>query len=192
MDAFIGEIKAFPYNFVPVNWLPCDGTLYPVGQYQALASVIGPRYGGSGTQFAVPDLRGRVAVGVGSDFPQVALKGGAEGVVLNSNQMPSHNHEVTVYLHSQSQANLISNTPGSEYYLTNGSTKLPDSTGKSIPISSYSSTIDSPETLHNSSIGASGGTKSSTCSPHENRQPYLAFRYCICYDSDYYPVNSSI
>lgn len=190
MDAFIGEIKAFPYNFVPVNWLPCDGTLYPTSQrqYQALYSIIGQRYGGSSNQFAVPDLRGRVAVGVGSYFPQVAMKDGVESVVLNSSQMPIHNHQVTAYLHAQSQVDLISDTPGSDYFLTNGSTKLPDSAGKSIPISAYSANINNPEVLNGSSIGVAGGTKYVACTPHENRQPYLAFWYCICYDSDYYPI----
>jgi microcystin-dependent protein len=188
MDAFIGEIRAFPYNFVPMNWLRCDGTSYPISQYQALVSIIGQRYGGSGNQFAVPDLRGRVAVGVGADFPQTALKGGQEGIALNSSQMPSHNHGVTVYLHAQSQVNLISNTPASDCYLTNGSTKIPDSTGKSVPISSYSSHIDKPEVLNTLSVGTAGGTKTAACSLHENRQPYLAFQYCICYESDYYPI----
>jgi microcystin-dependent protein len=189
MDAFIGEIKAFPYNFVPMNWLPCDGMLYQTSQpYLALFSIIGQRYGGSGNQFAVPDLRGRVAVGVGSDFPNIGLKDGVESVVLNSSQIPIHNHEVTVYLHAQSQANLISDTPGPDYFLTNGSTKLPDSAGKSIPISAYSALLDNPKVLNDSSVGVAGGTKSSACTPHENRQPYLAFWYCICYDSDYYPI----
>jgi len=27
MEPFVGEIRLFPYNFVPKGWLPCDGRL---------------------------------------------------------------------------------------------------------------------------------------------------------------------
>jgi microcystin-dependent protein len=189
MDAFIGEIKAFPYNFIPEYWLPCDGAFYSVsGEYQRLFTIISNYYGGDGySEFAVPDLRGRVAVGVGADFPVIGLRSGDESVELKSLEMPMHNHEVTAYLHSQSQAGQISNTPCSGDYLTNGSTKIPDSLGKLISIASYSSSINKLELLNTFSVGASGGINS-----HENRQPYLAFRYCICYASDYYPIKPSI
>lgn len=59
VDALVGSIYLFPYNFTPSGWWPCDGTVLQVVQYQALFSLIGAAYGGNGqTTFAVPNLNG--------------------------------------------------------------------------------------------------------------------------------------
>lgn len=58
MDFIIGTILLFPYNFVPENWLPCDGRALQVAQYQALYSLINNTYGGNQQVFNLPDLRG--------------------------------------------------------------------------------------------------------------------------------------
>lgn len=60
MDTFIGTIMLFPYNFVPRDWLACEGQVLNVNQYQALYSLIGQYFpGGNGsTTFALPNLRG--------------------------------------------------------------------------------------------------------------------------------------
>lgn len=64
--AFIGEIRMFAGTFAPANWSFCDGSLLSVTDYPDLYAVIGNRYGGDGsTTFALPDLRGRFAVGSG-------------------------------------------------------------------------------------------------------------------------------
>ena len=66
-EGFIGEIRLFGGNFAPRNWAFCDGTLLQVSQNDALFSILGTTYGGDGrTTFALPDLRGRVAVQEGS------------------------------------------------------------------------------------------------------------------------------
>jgi microcystin-dependent protein len=58
MDAFIGQIAMVGFNFVPMGWANCDGSLLPVSQNQALFSLLGTRYGGNGTQtFALPKLQ---------------------------------------------------------------------------------------------------------------------------------------
>lgn len=59
MDYLIGQITLFPYSFIPYGWLPCNGTLLPVNQYQALFSLIGNKFGGDGvTNFALPNMQG--------------------------------------------------------------------------------------------------------------------------------------
>jgi len=66
MDAFTGEIRLFPFNFAPEGWALCDGKLLLMQDYPALYSVIGITYGGtSGTNFNLPNLNGRVALGAG-------------------------------------------------------------------------------------------------------------------------------
>ena len=65
-ESFIGEVRAFPYQFAPTGWLECHGQLVPVWQYQALFAVLGSRYGGDQLNtFGLPDLRGRGAIGQG-------------------------------------------------------------------------------------------------------------------------------
>ena len=62
---FIGQIEIFAFGKVPRGWAPCDGRLLPVNQNQALFSLLGTAYGGDGLRnFALPDLRGRVPIGV--------------------------------------------------------------------------------------------------------------------------------
>jgi microcystin-dependent protein len=66
MEELLGIIKLFAGGFQPKGYMICDGRLLSISQYTALYSVIGTTYGGDGqTNFALPDLRGRVPVGVG-------------------------------------------------------------------------------------------------------------------------------
>lgn len=48
MHAFIGEIRMFPYDYPPEGGLECDGALVDKQRRQALFSVTGHRFGGSG------------------------------------------------------------------------------------------------------------------------------------------------
>lgn len=84
----------------PTGWLACEGAAVSRTTYAALFAVIGTTYGaGDGsTTFNLPDLRGRVPVGVdgaagrlsGSDA--LGAAGGAETTTLDISQIPSHNH----------------------------------------------------------------------------------------------------
>src|SRR3990167_386665 len=64
-----GAIVQYGGSSAPSGWVICDGTAYDVttAPYLALWSVIGTTYGGTGqSDFKVPDLRGRVAIGSGT------------------------------------------------------------------------------------------------------------------------------
>jgi microcystin-dependent protein len=64
---YIGQIMPYPSDLQPSGWLRADGSVLPVSEYPELFDVIGDTYGGDGeTNFAVPDLRARVPVGVGT------------------------------------------------------------------------------------------------------------------------------
>jgi microcystin-dependent protein len=66
MEAYIAEIRLFAGNFAPVGWAFCMGQLLPISQYAVVFALIGTFYGGDGIEtFALPDLRGRVPVGMG-------------------------------------------------------------------------------------------------------------------------------
>ena len=99
-EPFLGEIKMFGGNFAPRGWALCDGELQNISQNQALFSLLGTTYGGDGrTTFALPDLRGRVAIhpgnGPGLSSYRLGQKGGSETETLTVAQMPAHTHTVT-------------------------------------------------------------------------------------------------
>ncbi len=101
MDGMIGEIRMFGANWAPRNWALCEGQLLAISSNTALFSILGTTYGGDGrTTFALPDLRGRVAIGPGhgpglSDY-RIGQKGGTEHVTLNTTNLPNHNHNAQV------------------------------------------------------------------------------------------------
>lgn len=55
---------AGPDNFVPAGWLKCDGSSYNITQYPALYNVIQQTYGGTGSQFQVPNLQNELGSGL--------------------------------------------------------------------------------------------------------------------------------
>ena len=62
-EPYIGEIVMFAGNFAPRNWAFCNGQLLQISQNSAMFAILGTTYGGDGrTTFALPDLRGRVAI----------------------------------------------------------------------------------------------------------------------------------
>lgn len=97
---FIGEIMTVPYSFAPRDWAYCAGQQIAISQNTALFALIGTTYGGNGqTTFALPDLRGRAAVGQGQG-PGLSLRtigemSGSETTTLLSTQMPQHVHSLS-------------------------------------------------------------------------------------------------
>ena len=100
-DPFLGQIMLVGFNFQPQGWAFCDGRLLLINQNAALFTLLGATYGGDGrTNFALPDLRGRTAIGMGqgqglSNYT-IGQQAGAQSVTLSVTQMPAHNHGFTV------------------------------------------------------------------------------------------------
>jgi microcystin-dependent protein len=96
MNPFLGQILMVAFNFAPLGWALCNGQLMPINQNQALFSLLGTTFGGNGTtDFALPNLQGRVPVHMGSNGSSnyvMGQIGGAESVALSVNNLPSHNH----------------------------------------------------------------------------------------------------
>ena len=99
---FVGEIREVGFNFAPPGWLPCDGRLLPISQYQVLYTLLGTTYGGDGVNtFAIPDLQGRAPVHQGSlngnsSVYILGQKAGTEQVTILSSQMAAHTHTISV------------------------------------------------------------------------------------------------
>jgi microcystin-dependent protein len=158
--------------------------LVSISQNSAIFSLIGTTYGGDGmTTFGLPDLRGRVAVGTGTNPLTgsnyvLGQKGGAENVTLLTTNLPMHNHPVDANLivtPSASTAAGTSAAPGP----TLVPALLPTIGGgpSATPIKGYAvanaSTTLAPNTV-SGSVGFAGGGQ-----PFDNRTPYLAISYII-------------
>jgi microcystin-dependent protein len=93
-EPFLSEIKIVSFNFPPKGWALCNGQLLPINQNQALFALLGTTYGGNGqTNFALPNLRGRLPIHVGNGHTQ-GEAAGSTSVTVNIQQLPTHLHPV--------------------------------------------------------------------------------------------------
>lgn len=172
MDPFIGEIKLLPWDWAPVGWHICDGTLLPVQPYVALFSLLGTRYGGDGkVNFALPDLRGRAAMGRGT---AMGATGGLASVTLTVANLPPHNH---AFCGTSGAGNVVNANVGTG---TSAVGCLPASVG-TVPATGYVIPIYSTETNSANLVPLAANSVSSAgdSGAHNNMQPYLALNYCI-------------
>jgi len=115
-EPFIGEIRLVGFNFEPRGWALCDGRLLSIAQNSALFSLLGTTYGGDGrSTFALPDLRGRAAIGMGQgpglSSRQPGQVFGAEAVTLTVAQIPPHAHTTQLNLPDESPSSLAPSNP---------------------------------------------------------------------------------
>src|SRR5437667_3206877 len=91
-EPFLSEIRIFSFNFAPKGWALCNGQLLPINQNQALFSLLGTTYGGDGqVNFALPDLRARVPIHMGSGHT-LGERGGEPAHTLSIAETPTHTH----------------------------------------------------------------------------------------------------
>ncbi len=119
MDPILGSITIIPFSWAPVDFLICNGQQVAVNQYQALYSLIANLYGGSGnTNFNLPNLQGRMPIGVGSSqssgqpYHQLATAGGTETVTLSATNLPIHIHSAAFTPTPGTQSVTIPGTTG--------------------------------------------------------------------------------
>jgi len=100
-EPFLGQIEYYAFNFPPRGWTQCDGQILPINSNQALFSLLGTTFGGDGrTNFALPDMRGRVPVhdgfstGPGLTRRPLGEKGGEENHTLTTAELPAHTHSL--------------------------------------------------------------------------------------------------
>ena len=165
-DPFLAQIKSFGFNFPPRNWAQCDGQILPINQNQSLYSLMGTTYGGDGrTNFALPDLRGRVPVHPGSGIA-LGQSSGAETATLTIGNLPGHSHALNASAERADQAG-----PGGN--------ALADPTRGDIYQTGAAGTA-----LNGASIGTAGGGQSFNI-----RNPYLGINYCIALQGLFPPRN---
>ncbi|MEY4765726.1 MAG: hypothetical protein RI907_2399 [Pseudomonadota bacterium] len=164
-EPYIGSVCYTAANFCPQGYLPADGRELSIYQYQAVYALLGTTYGGNGVQsFALPDLRGRVAVGTGQRPGALAVTlgqtGGQTQVNIQVNQMPAHTH--TAQLKGTAAAGNSDSPAGA----------VPAKLARSSNFSTGAAT----DNMSSSAIamGSAGGGQ-----PLDIRNPYLGMTACI-------------
>jgi microcystin-dependent protein len=144
----------------------CNGQLLPIDQFESLFQLIGTTYGGDGeTNFALPDLQGRIPVHTATTW-QLGETRGSETVNLTVNQLPAHNHTLQASGNPGGSVNPWGNV------LATPRRKLYDAP----------SAVAAPAALSAASIGSAGNSQ-----PHDNRQPYLCVNFIICVEGGLFP-----
>lgn len=107
----VGSIIPYAGTSAPTGWVFCDGRSVSRTTFAELFAILGTTYntgGEAGTDFRLPDLRGRFvaaadAMGIngaanrltsasGLSSGALAVSGGSQTVTLDTTQIPSHNH----------------------------------------------------------------------------------------------------
>jgi microcystin-dependent protein len=155
VDAYTGEIRMFGGTFAPEGWADCDGQLVPIEQYPQLFWLIGTTYGGDGsTTFALPDLRGRMPIGMQNNIGESA---GTETVTLTTAMLPPHPHPAAC------GGDATTASPLNGYWARSKGDTVAEYTSKP----------------PNAVMAAHAITPSGGGEPHANIQPYLCIRYII-------------
>jgi microcystin-dependent protein len=156
-EPFLAEIRLMSFGFAPKGWATCDGQLLPINQNQALFSLLGTTYGGDGrVNFALPDLRTRTPIHVGSGHT-LGERGGEQAHTLSISELPTHTHvanatSAAATASNPSSALMLSKTVGSNLYA--GASNL--------------------TALDPQAISTVGGSQA-----HLNMQPFLVLNFCI-------------
>lgn len=174
MDPYLGEIRIFAGTFAPVGWLLCNGQSLAIQEYSALFSVIGLQYGGDGVNtFMLPNLQGRVPIGMGTgpnlSPRQNGQSGGASSVTLTLAQLANHNHAVAC------QGALTQSVADGNSVWANGA-----GSGRSAALLYANSALDT--SMNEGTVKVVGGNQ-----PHNNMQPSLTVNFIICCEGIYPP-----
>jgi microcystin-dependent protein len=162
-EPFLSEIRIMSFNFAPKGWAMCNGQLLPINQNQALFSLLGTTFGGDGrVNFALPDLRGRVPIHVGSGHT-LGERAGEQAHTLSIAELPIHTHVLNATSDAATGPSISNPAPSATNLLaTSAATDL------------VYDTPSSPAVMDPSSIANVGGSQA-----HQNMQPFLTLTFCI-------------
>jgi microcystin-dependent protein len=170
-DAFIGEVRLFPYTYTPMYFAACNGALVSVGQYTPLFAVIQSRFGGDGqTTFGLPNLQGRAVMsagqGGGLSKRTFATSEGELTVKLNPNNLPAHAHDLMTML--PADLNFITDQANNSFL---SRAKV---VGGASGQQAYFAPQAVPDVLMAAAIQNTGPNTA-----HPNAQPYAVIGFCI-------------
>lgn len=153
-EPFLSEVRIMSFVFAPKGWALCNGQLLPINQNQGLFSLLGTTFGGDGrVNFALPDLRARTPIHVGSGHT-LGERGGEQAHTLSIAELPTHTH-----VGQSANAAASTNSPNGVF--------LAPSTAVYHQATALTS-------LNPGTITNTGGSQA-----HLNMQPFLTLSFCI-------------
>ena len=169
---YLGELTICSFTFAPRGWAFCEGQLPPINQTPALFSLLGTTYGGNGqTNFALPDLRGRMVIGSGDGYVLGQI-GGEVSHTLTNAEMPLHNHILTA-----TNSAATTNKPSSQTMLASPADIIFPQVTKNVNTYTAPGSVVQLSPLTSGSVGGS--------QPHNNMMPYITVRYIIALQGIY-------
>jgi microcystin-dependent protein len=161
-EPFLSEIRIMSFVFAPKGWALCNGQFLPINQNQALFALLGTTFGGNGqTTFALPDLRGKTPIHVGSGHT-LGENGGEQAHTLSIAELPTHAHAL-----NGSSVNASSPAP-------TGNVLAKGAASNGNPINYYSTNSSNLVAMNAGSVTNVGGSQA-----HLNMQPFLVLNFCI-------------
>ena len=172
MQGTIAEIRMSAGTFAPQNWAFCQSQILSIAQNTALFSLLGTTYGGNGqTTFALPDFRGRVAVGTGQGPGLASITlgemAGTTSVTLTTATMPAHTHPLTGTVNAQ----VNNDTAG----LTDDATNKRLGASGSNFTATATDLVNMAPNLSTLAVGIAGSNQ-----PFSIMPPYEGMNYIIC------------
>jgi microcystin-dependent protein len=158
-EPFLSEIRIMSFDFPPKGWAFCNGQLMPINQNQGLFSLLGTTFGGDGrVNFALPDLRSRTPIHVGSGHT-LGERGGEQAHTISVPELPFHDHTLTA-------SSVAGNAP------------VPNGPSGNLLAGSTPTAVYGPPTnlqaMNPGSVTFTGGSQA-----HLNMQPFLTLNLCI-------------
>ncbi len=171
MEGVMAVVTMVAYDFAPKNWGYCNGQLLAIAQNTALFSLLGTTYGGNGvTTFALPNLQGRVPVGVGQgpglSNCTLGEVTGTETQILTINNLPPHTHNGNI--------NVTPKGGNSADERTTDGTYPGQSTNGYATTATANTFMQNPNVI-STTIGIAGSNM-----PFSILSPYLVLNYVIC------------
>lgn len=156
-EPFLSEIRMMSFVFPPKGWALCNGQLLPINQNQALFSLLGTTFGGDGrVNFALPDLRARVPIHVGSGHT-LGERGGEQAHTLSISEIPTHTHSLNA---SSTEADSVAPSTGTVLARSPAAQPYRDATNL--------------VAMNAAAVTNRGGSQA-----HLNMQPFLTISFCI-------------
>ncbi len=172
-EKWIGQIVPTAANFCPRGSADASGQLIPISQNTALFSLLGTTYGGNGqTNFALPDMRGRLEMHVGQG-PGLTPRDqgemtGQENTTLTTLNLPAHTHSP-------------------QMRVSNATSTLRNPINAYIATSQNNAFDTAAPTVHLMAADAIQSNTVGNSIPFNNIQPSLVVRHCIWLQGVYPP-----
>lgn len=175
----IGSMIMYPIAVEPNSkWKICEGQFLNKNTYPDLFDVIGYNFGGSGTTFKLPDVRGKFLAGFNpsgaSEYQTIGQGAGANSVTLTAAQsgVPPHTHPTSVSITDPGHTHTILRGQGSS-----GSGPADRADASDADAGTFTTSLSTTNITVGVTVNNNTGQNASAA--HENRPEFIVFPWMI-------------